>query len=85
MSKLDERVSRMNPDATLQLVLEAYWSGDLDTLSQHASDLDEWLFRGNTPPEIERDKLMTIFAALSELAQLAHSNGLTTFRPDARR
>lgn len=67
----------MDPDATLQLLLEAYWADDIDGVAEHASNLDEWLFKGGFAPQMSRDQLMTVFAALGAIASIAHKGGLS--------
>lgn len=65
----------MDPDATLQLVLDAIYEHDAEALAEHAGALGEWLFKGGFLPEVlcddrSKDTLMVLFDALGELAGL---------------
>lgn len=67
----------MDPDAALQLLLDAIYEGDLEETRERSRVLSEWLVKdGFMPAALEREQLVTFLDALTELSNLADCEGL---------
>jgi len=71
----------MDPDATLQLLLDAIYCKDLAAVREHGGDLGEHLFTAGAMPELPSDKLMVLVEALAMLATLAKDEGVEWYKP----